>query len=89
MSVHRFSVHVAARQERTFDLWTDLGRLPEWVEGVTRVTDVTGPSDRVGTRHTVWFGSMRFLVGFFFLALLLYGDNDVRSPPERGRGDAR
>jgi polyketide cyclase/dehydrase/lipid transport protein len=59
MSVHRFSVNVAARQERAFDLWTDLDRLPEWVEGVTRVTDVTGPSDRAGTRYTVWFGSMR------------------------------
>jgi uncharacterized protein YndB with AHSA1/START domain len=59
MSVHRFSVNVTARPERAFDLWTDLDRLPEWVEGVTRVTDVTGPSDRAGTRYTVWFGSMR------------------------------
>jgi hypothetical protein len=59
MSVHRFIVLIAARQERAFDLWTDLGRLPEWVEGVTGVTDVTGPSDQVSTRYTVWFGSMR------------------------------
>lgn len=30
--------------------------MPEWVGGVTSVTDVTGPLDQTGTRYTVWFG---------------------------------
>jgi uncharacterized protein YndB with AHSA1/START domain len=59
MGTHRLSVHVAAPPERVFDLWTDLDRMKEWVGGVTRVTDVTGPVDRAGTRYTVWFGGMR------------------------------
>jgi hypothetical protein len=59
MSVYRFSLHVAASQDRVFDLWTDLDRMPEWVGGVTKVTDVTGPVDTAGTSYTVWFGGMR------------------------------
>jgi uncharacterized protein YndB with AHSA1/START domain len=58
MGEYRFSIHVAAPPERVFDLWTNLDRLSEWTGGVTRVTDVTGPLDRVGTRYTVWFGRM-------------------------------
>lgn len=59
MGTHRLSVHVAAPPEQVFDLWTDLDRMKEWVGGVTKVTDVTGPVDRAGTRYTVWFGGMR------------------------------
>ena len=58
MSVYRFTVHVAAPPEAVFGLWTNLDRMSEWVGGVTKVTDVTGPSDQGGTRYTVWFGSM-------------------------------
>lgn len=58
MSVYRFSVHIAAPPETVFGLWTNLDRMSEWVGGVTKVTDVTGPSDQSGTRYTVWFGSM-------------------------------
>lgn len=58
MSRYTFSVDVAAPAERVFDLWTDLDRIREWVGGVTRVSDVSGPLDRVGTRYTVWFGKM-------------------------------
>ena len=58
MSVYRFSVHVAAPQETVFDLWTNLDRMAGWVGGVTKVTDITGPTDQTGTRYTVWFGSM-------------------------------
>ena len=58
MGTYRFSVRVAAPPEHVFDLWTNLERMHEWIEGVTRVTDVTGPLDRVGTRYTVWFGRM-------------------------------
>jgi uncharacterized protein YndB with AHSA1/START domain len=53
-----FSVRVAASPDRVFDLWTNLDRMGEWVGGVTRVTDVTGPLDQVGARYTVWFGRM-------------------------------
>lgn len=59
MGTHRLSVHVAAPRERVFDLWIDLDRMKEWVGGVTKVTDVTGPVDQAGTRYSVWFGNMR------------------------------
>jgi uncharacterized protein YndB with AHSA1/START domain len=59
MATYRFAVQVAAPRERVFDLWTDLDRMKEWVGGVTRVSDVTGPVDQAGTRYTVWFGAMR------------------------------
>jgi uncharacterized protein YndB with AHSA1/START domain len=56
---YSFSTHVAAPIEVVFDLWTNLDRMGEWVGGVTRVTDVSGPVDRVGTRYTTWFGRMK------------------------------
>ena len=59
MATHLFSIEVAASQRDVFDLWTDLHRLPEWLTGVTRVTDITGPAGRAGTRYTLWFGSIR------------------------------
>jgi uncharacterized protein YndB with AHSA1/START domain len=59
MSTYRFTVHIAAPPDRVFDLWTNLDRMKEWVGGVTKVTDVSGPLDRAGTRYTVWFGGMR------------------------------
>ncbi len=59
MADYRFSIHVDAPPERVFKLWTDLDRMREWVGGVTRVTDVTGPVAQAGTRYTVWFGPLR------------------------------
>lgn len=59
MAEYRFSILIDATPERVFDLFTDLDRMGEWVGGVTRVTDRTGPIDRPGTRYTVWFGPMR------------------------------
>jgi uncharacterized protein YndB with AHSA1/START domain len=56
---HRLSTFSAAPPERVFDLWTDLDRMKEWVGGVTRVTDVSGPVDRAGTRYMVWFGPVK------------------------------
>jgi uncharacterized protein YndB with AHSA1/START domain len=56
---HRLTAFSAASPERVFDLWTDLDRMKEWVGGVTKVTDVSGPIDRVGTRYLVWFGPMK------------------------------
>lgn len=59
MPRYTFTTHAAAPIEVVFDLWTNLERMPEWVGGVTRVTDVSGPVDRVGTRYTTWFGRMK------------------------------
>jgi len=59
VATYRFTVDAKAPPEVVFDLWTDLPRMGEWVGGVTRVTDVTGPMDVAGTRYTVWFGRMR------------------------------
>ena len=59
MGEYAFTVHIAASPEAVFALWTDLDRLHEWTGGVSRVTDVSGPSDQAGTTYTVWFGRMR------------------------------
>lgn len=59
MAKYTFTTHVAAPIETVFDLWTNLDRMREWVGGVTKVTDLTGPIDRVGTRYTTWFGRMK------------------------------
>jgi uncharacterized protein YndB with AHSA1/START domain len=59
MPRYTFTTHVAAPIDTVFDLWTDLDRMREWVGGVTKVTDLTGPVDRAGTRYTTWFGRMR------------------------------
>lgn len=59
MATYRFSVHVRAPREHVFALWTDLDRMPEWVGGVTKITDRSGPVAQAGTRYTVWFGGMR------------------------------
>ena len=58
MGVHRVSAHVAAPPDHVFSLWTDLDRMKDWVGGVTRVSDVTGPVAQAGTTYTVWFGRM-------------------------------
>jgi uncharacterized protein YndB with AHSA1/START domain len=58
MGTHRVSVHVNAPPERAFRLWIDLDRMKDWVGGVGRVTDVTGPVAQAGTTYTVWFGKM-------------------------------
>ncbi len=56
---HRLVVHVRAPREQVFDLWTDLDRAHEWIEGLTRITDVTGPVTTAGTSYTAWFGRLR------------------------------
>ena len=58
MGTHRVSAHVAAPPDRVFALWTDLDRMKDWVGGVTRITDVSGPVAQAGTTYTVWFGRM-------------------------------
>ena len=59
MAHYQFTVDIAAPVEQVFDLWTNLERVHEWIEGISKVTDVTGPSDQGGTRYTLWFGRMR------------------------------
>jgi uncharacterized protein YndB with AHSA1/START domain len=59
MSTYTLTTHVAAPMEVVFDLWINLDRMKEWVGGVTKVTDISGPVDRVGTRYTTWFGRMK------------------------------
>jgi uncharacterized protein YndB with AHSA1/START domain len=86
---HRISIDISAPPDRVFALWMDLGRMSEWVGGVTRVTDVTGPIDVAGTRYTVWFGPMKSPTEILaverphrirtrFGNLILKGESDVR-----------
>lgn len=58
MATYSVSLFIDAPPERVFDTFMDLERMPEWVGGVTAVTDVTGPIDQPGTRYTVHFGPM-------------------------------
>ncbi|MBI2763233.1 MAG: SRPBCC family protein [Chloroflexi bacterium] len=59
MATYRFTVDIVAPVGQVFDLWTDAARWHEWIEGVSKVTDMSGPPGQVGTRYTVWFGGMR------------------------------
>jgi uncharacterized protein YndB with AHSA1/START domain len=59
MGYHRLTAHVDAPRDGVFALWVNLDRAHEWIGGLTRVTDVTGPFDQAGTRYTAWFGRMR------------------------------
>lgn len=58
MGRYTFSLRIDAPPEVVFDLWTNLDRAPEWIGGLKRITDLTGPVDVAGTRYTAWFGSM-------------------------------
>jgi len=59
MATHRFNVDIAAPIEQVFDTWTNPERWHEWIGGVSKVTDVSGPPGEAGTRYTLWFGGMR------------------------------
>ncbi len=59
MAHHTFTVEIAAPPQLVFDLWTNLERMHEWIEGISNVGEVTGPPGEAGTRYTIWFGSMR------------------------------
>src|SRR6185369_816281 len=59
MPTHRLTAFAAAPPEAVFDLWIDLERMHEWVRGVTKVTDLTGPVTQAGTRYVTWFGPMQ------------------------------
>ena len=92
MAEHRMSIDIAAPPERVFALWMDLDRMSEWVGGVTRVTDVSGPIDLAGTRYTVRFGPMKSPTEILeverphhvrtrFGNVILKGESDVRFEP--------
>lgn len=59
MTRRSFSVEIAAPPEHVFDLWVDTDRMPEWTEGLTRISDVSGERGQVGTRWVSWFGRSR------------------------------
>jgi uncharacterized protein YndB with AHSA1/START domain len=95
VSRYEFRVFVGASPERVFDLWTDLDRMHEWVGGVTKVTDVSGPVDQAGTTYSVCFGRMasrttvldaerprRFKTRFG--NRILRGTNETRFEPKDG-----
>lgn len=56
MSRYVFSVDVAAPRGAAFDLWVNVDRMPEWTEGLTRTTDLSGQPGQAGTHYTVSFG---------------------------------
>jgi len=58
MGRYTYTIHIDAPPELVFELWTDLGRMKEWIGGVNRVTEPSGPIDAVGTRYTVYFGGV-------------------------------
>ena len=96
MGTHRVTTLVAAPPERVFAAWTDLDRFPEWIGGVTRVTDRVGSTNQVGSRYTVWFGRMAspteilevegpWHIRTRFGNAILKGESDVRFASE-GQG---
>jgi len=56
MADYVFTSEIAAPQETAFDLWMNVDRMPEWTEGLTRVSDLTGLLGQAGTRYKLWFG---------------------------------
>jgi len=95
LAEYTFTIHIGASPERVFELWTDLDRMHEWVGGVTRVTDVSGPARQRGWSYTVWFGRMRSPTEVLdaeparhirtrFGNRLLRGETDVRFEPDGG-----
>jgi uncharacterized protein YndB with AHSA1/START domain len=93
MATYRVTTLVAASPERIFAAWTDLDRFPEWIGGVTRVTDRVGSIDQAGGRYTVWFGRMASPTEILeverprhirtrFGNAILKGESDVTFTPE-------
>ncbi len=94
MASYRFTAHAKAPPELVFNLWTNLERMAEWVGGVTRVTDISGPVDRAGTTYVTHFGRMRSPTQVLevdrprrfvtrFGNWLLHGENATSFEPDR------
>lgn len=56
MGRYAFTIDIAAPRDHVFDLWVNLDRAHEWIEGLKKITDVSGPSDQIGTTYVAWFG---------------------------------
>lgn len=95
MPTFRVTTLVNAPPERVFELWIDADRWPEWINGLTKVTDRTGPLDVKGARYTSWFGSMKSpsevldverprFIRTRFGSFLLRGETDATFEPEGG-----
>jgi Polyketide cyclase / dehydrase and lipid transport len=59
MAHYTISTLAAAPVEDVFDLWIDVQRMGEWVGGVTGVSEMSGPIDRLGTTYVVHFGPVK------------------------------
>jgi uncharacterized protein YndB with AHSA1/START domain len=59
MGEYRFSLHVTAPPEQVYDLWVNLDRAPEWIGGLTAITDRVGAPGTTGARYVSHFGRMR------------------------------
>jgi len=57
MGRHTITVDVKAPRAQVYDLFVNLDRAPEWIEGMAGVTDVSGPVDQAGTTYVTKFGS--------------------------------
>ena len=57
MSRYTFVLDIKAPREQVFDLWTNLDRAHEWIEGMAGVSDVSGPVDQAGTTYVTRFGN--------------------------------
>lgn len=56
MAEHRFAIEIMAPPETVYDVWVDPSRMPEWNEGMSKVTVISGEPGRPGTRYSVSFG---------------------------------
>jgi len=54
---HTITVDINAPREQVYDMFTDLDRAPEWIEGMAGATDISGPVDEAGTTYVTKFGS--------------------------------
>lgn len=95
MPTYRLTTLVHAPPDQVFDLWTDLDRAREWIGGLTKVTDVSGPADQKGTTYVNWFGSMQSRVEVLdaarprfirtrFGSAVLQGETEATFEPEAG-----
>jgi hypothetical protein len=57
MGRYIFVVDINAPREQVFDLWINLDRAHEWIEGMAGVSDLSGPVDQAGTTYVTRFGS--------------------------------
>ena len=95
MPTFHLTTHIDAPPERVFALWIDLDRMPEWIGGLTKVTDRTGPVDQKGSRYVSWFGSMKSptevldvqrprFIRTRFGSAVLRGESEATFEPEAG-----